>query len=362
MHAVSEPEDPKTPHDPKLATDGEPSAPAGEAAAAPAPADAPLAPAQPEPEELSGRPGYMPKIRWGAILGIVGAVILAISFYQAREAQRSDELRRQLLESHERQLSTVSERYQAFRSRIERWTMEAATAGEPEQMVDPRLRVAGLHDGEGLYLRLLASDATSPEGVARGATSMETDALTRCLGIAPLSARGLYEHGDFLMPEWVEGVRDERDFLRLRVLDEQLAGHVVADLPVLSTLMQAEYFLLVLQQGENRRDAPVDVYLWDLREERQLLAARIQARGVLLPVHIRSLVPEAPAAPSPEAPPSMTSGGAHDCSIASQIKALTGEAAVAVSSVTVPPEVVEAIPDAPADAPVEAPVEPGPVP
>jgi hypothetical protein len=337
MHAVSEPEEPKTPEPPppeSMAADAE----AARDAKGDADADAePLAPAQPEPEELGTRPGYMPKIRWGIVLGLIGAVVLAVSFYQAREAQRSDELRRQVLESHDRELSTVSERYQAFRSRIERWTIEAATAGEPEQLVDPRLRIAGLHDGEGLYLRLLASDATSPEGVARGATAMETDALTRCLGIAPMSARGIYEHGDFLMPEWVEGVRDERDFLRLRVLDEQLAGHIQADLPVLATLMQAEYFLLVLQQGENRRDAPVDVYLWDLHEERQLLAARIQARGVLLPVRIRSLVPEAPAAPPPETPPSMTSGGAHDCSIASQIKALTGEAPVAVTSVVPPP-------------------------
>ncbi len=332
MHAVSEPEEAKTPEPPPE------SAPEPAQDAAGGEEDSPLAPAQPEPEELATRPGYMPKIRWGIILGLIGAVVLAVSFYRARETQRADELRRQLLESHEQELSSVSERYQAFRTRIERWTIEAATAGEPEQLVDPRLRIAGLHEGEGLYLRLLASDATSPEGVARGAMAMEGDALTRCLGIAPMSARGLYEHGDFLMPEWVEAARAERDFLRLRVLDEQLAGHITADLPVLATLMDAEYFLLVLQQGENRRDAPVDVYLWDLREQRQLLAARIQARGVLLPVRIRSLVPEAPAAPAPETPPSMTSGGAQDCSIASQIKGLTGEAPVSVRSPIVPLE------------------------
>ena len=336
MHAVSEPEEPTSP--PPSAPEAAADRDVREDHPSAEPDAAPIAPAQPEPEELGTRPGYMPKIRWGLILAIVTGIVLAISVYRAREGQRSDELRHQLLESHESELSVISERYQTFRTRIERWTIEAATAGEPEQLVDPRLRIDGLHDGEGLYLRLLASDATSPEGVARGAAAMETDALTRCLGIAPMSVRGLYEHGDFLMPEWVEGVRAERDFLRLRVLDEQLAGHISADLPVLSTMMQAGYFLLVLQQGENRRDAPVDVYLWDLREERQLLAARIQAHGVLLPVRIRSLVPEAPAAPAPAVPPSRTSGGAHDCSIASQIKALTGEAGVEVTSAIVPPE------------------------
>lgn len=324
MQVVSEPEDPIA---------APPAAPEeAEAAATEAPAPAALIPAQPEPEELATRPTYMPKIPWVGVLGVVIAIVSAYSFYQARETQRADELRRQILETHQAQLSGVSERYQAFRSRLERWTVEAAAAGEPEQHVDPRLRIAGLHDGPGLYLRVRAADAANAEAIARGALAMDQDAITRCLGIAPSSARGLYEHGDFLMPEWAESVEGEHDFLRLRVMDEQLARHITADVPVLATLMQARYFLLVVQQGENRRDAPVDVYLWDVASGTQLLATRIQADGVLLPVSIRSMVPEAPDAPRPASPPSMTSGGANDCSIASQLKALTGEAPVEVAS------------------------------
>lgn len=347
MQLVTEPEDPS----------GAPPPPADEPppSATPEPATPPavLKPAQPEPEELATRPTYMPKIPWVWVLGVVIAVVSAYSFYQAREVQRADELRQQLLASHEHHLTELSTRYQAFRARLERWTMEAAAAGEPEQHVDPRLRIAGLHDGPGLYLRIRASDAGNAEGIARGALSMERDALTRCLGIAPDSARGIYEHGDFLMPEWAEAVEQEHDFLRLRVMDEQLARHITADVPVVTTMMQARYFMLVLQQGENRRDAPVDVYLWDIASETQLLAARIQANGVLLPVSIRSMVPEAPDAPRPETPPSMTSGGANDCSIAAQIKALTGEAPVEVQSPigqgTAEPEAAAA--DAPAEAP-----------
>jgi hypothetical protein len=135
----------------------------------------------------------------------------------------------------------------------------------------------------------------------------------------------------------VDAIERERDFLHLRVMDEQLARHITADVPVIATMMQARYFLLVLQQGENRRDAPVDVYLWDIASETRLLAARIQDDGVLLPVSIRSMVPEAPEAPTPTSPPIMTSGGAHDCSIAAQIKALTGEAPVEVHSTITPP-------------------------
>ncbi len=339
MHAVTEPEQPETP--PSLASDDAPADDAdAQSASAPAPGEASsdaagepgLSPAQPEPEELRTRPVYMPKIPWLAVLAVLAAIFGGYSMFQARQAQHADELRRQLLTTQETQLADVSARYQAFRSRLERWTMEAAAAGEPEEHVDPRLRIAGLHDGHGLYLRVRASDAGSAEAIARGALSMEQDAITRCLGIAPDSARGLYEHGDFLMPEWTEQLEAERDFLRLRVMDEQLARHITADVPVVATMMQAEYFLLVIQQGENRRDAPVDVYLWDMASEAQLLAARVQADGVLLPVRIRTVLPDAPEAPRPEHAPSMTSGGAHDCSIASQIKALTGEAPVAVSA------------------------------
>jgi hypothetical protein len=104
--------------------------------------------------------------------------------------------------------------------------------------------------------------------------------------------------------------------------------------PIVSNLLRAEYFLLVVQQGENRRDAPVDVYLWDLRENRQLLRTRIQARGVLIPVRIDRMLPGVQVQAAPGVP-AMTSGGAHDCSIAAQIKAITGDSVVEVGTDTI---------------------------
>jgi len=159
---------------------------------------------------------------------------------------------------------------------------------------------------------------------------MGADALIRCLGIAPASARGLYQAGAFLTQAWVDEARTTPERIRLRVLDEQLARSVQVDVPAIATLLSAQYFLLVIQQGQSRRDAPVDVYLWDLREDRPLLRARVQGRGLLLPVRLRfdGVAP----APRPETPPSVHSIGAFDCSIAAQIKALTGEAPVSVGS------------------------------
>lgn len=290
--------------------------------------------AKPDPDELDGRPDYMPKIpwRWAALAVLV---LAGVYFgYQYREGERAEAMRAQVLSTHEEHLAPIVERYRTFRTRIEDWTMEAASAGEPERWADPRLRISGLHGGEGLYLRVRAEDATSREGIERGAAQMREDALTRCLGIAPSSARGLFENGAFLMPAWLDGVREEPDFLRLRVLDEALARNIEVDVPVISNLLRAEYFLLVIQQGENRRDAPVDVYLWDLRENRQLLRTRIQARGVLIPVRIDRMLPGVQVQAAPGVP-AMTSGGAHDCSIAAQIKAITGDSVVEVGTDTV---------------------------
>ncbi|MBX7191072.1 MAG: hypothetical protein K1X94_03390 [Sandaracinaceae bacterium] len=313
MKAVSDPED--------LPSGDEPSSPR-------------LRAAKPDPEELEGRPAYMPSIPWKWALVAVLALAGVYFGYQYREGARADAMREQILTTHEEHLAPIVERYRTFRTRIEDWTMEAANAGEPERWSDPRLRISGLHGGEGLYLRLHAEDATSREGVERGGRAMREDAITRCLGIAPASARGLFENGEFLMPSWLDQVREEPDYLRLRVLDEQLARNMSVDVPIVANLLRAQYFLLVIEQGENRRDAPVDVYLWDLRENRQLLRTRVQARGVLIPVRIDRMLPGVQVQDAPGVP-AMTSGGAHDCSIAAQIKAITGDSVVEVGQDTI---------------------------
>ncbi|MDQ3035035.1 MAG: hypothetical protein M3Y87_21690, partial [Myxococcota bacterium] len=290
-----------------------------------------LKPARPDPDELeTGRPSYMPRLPWRWIVIFGGLLALVYGGYQLRERQRADALRTQILDTYDDNLSSLSERYVGFRQRLERWTAEAAQAGEPEQWVDPRLRISGLHSGDGIYLRLTAEQAESPERIAEAALAMEQDALVRCLGIAPASARGLYGTGDFLTPDWRDQVTASSDFMRLRVLDEQLARNMEVDVPVVASMLGAEYFLLVVQQGNNRRDAPVDVFLWDLREERQLLRARIRANGILLPVRLR--FDGVPQAPRPDGRAELFSGGAHDCSIAAQIKALTGEAPMTIGS------------------------------
>ena len=115
---------------------------------------------------------------------------------------------------------------------------------------------------------------------------MVPDAITRCLGIAPASARGLWEAGSLLMPEWLASVRSADGMMRLRVLDDELARRASRDLPALMSMLEAEYFLLVLEHGETRRNGPVDVFLWDLERGDRVLSLRTEASGFLLPVRI----------------------------------------------------------------------------
>lgn len=278
-----------------------------------------LKPARPDVDEEEGK-SYAPRFPWKWVLVVVGGVGALFSFYYVRQDRRQEALRDQMLTLHETQLSDLSERYLGFRRRLETWTTEAAEAGEPETWIDPRLNISGLRSGEGLYLRLNADWTDTPERIEGAAMAMGQDAITRCMGIAPMSVRGLYEKGYFLTPEWVDQIREEPDMMQLRVFDDQLGRHIQVDAPVVVSMMQADWFMLVIQQGENRRDAPVDVYLWDLRENRQLLRTRVQGRGLLVPVRLRFDGVNPPPAPGR---PQIRSGGAHDCSIASQIRALT---------------------------------------
>lgn len=287
-----------------------------------------LKPARPDVDEEVGK-AYAPRVPWKWLIFVIGGVGAMFTFYYVRQDRRQEALRDQMLTLHETQLSDLSERYLGYRRRIETWTTEAAEAGEPETWVDPRLNISGLRSGEGLYLRIPAEWADTPERIEGAALAMEQDAITRCMGIAPMSVRGLYEKGYFLTPEWVDQIREEPDMMQLRVFDDQLGRHIQVDAPVVVSMMQADWFMLILQQGENRRDAPVDVYLWDMRENRQLLRTRIQGRGLLVPVRLRfDGVNPAPAPGRPQ----IRSGGAHDCSIASQIRALTEGAPIEFDS------------------------------
>ena len=263
----------------------------------------------------------MPRIPWHyVVLGVVSVALLGGGYY-FKERQKARELREAMIRVHEVELAEAREVYAGLRGKLEDLIVDAAAA-DPSTVVDPRLHLPGLRSGNGLYLRLPLAAAKSPAEIAKAARFAEPDQIATCLGLSPASARGLYEKGEFLTPEFLKTLKNETSVLSLRVQDEMLSRRIRADLPSVLGLSRSDWFMLVLQEGENRRDAPVRVFLWGLSSEGSelLLRTRVQSQGVLLTTRILSKTTEnAP----PVDPDRARAGAANDCSIAGQLKQLT---------------------------------------
>ncbi|MEM9067241.1 MAG: hypothetical protein AAGE52_02005 [Myxococcota bacterium] len=296
-----------------------------------------LKPARFESIDAEGK-AFAAKLPWKWILAIALVIVGSAGYYQWRERTRAFQLRSTIEASYQMHVIPVRERVSQFRTQIEDWVQEAAAFGDaPETWADPRLNLAGLHRAQGIYLRIHESQTEERHTIGEAAQTMRPDAIGRCLGLSPMSLKGFYDRLPFLEPEWLDEVREAGDdVLKLRVLDEQLKNRVERDLPLMLDAGRSDYFLLVIQHGDSRREHPVDVFLWDLRSRRQLLRTRAQARGTLIPVRI-AIGNKAGGA----APPPPQRSGVVDCSIAAQVRAAAGAETVGVRSAMPVGEVVE---------------------
>jgi hypothetical protein len=269
----------------------------------------------------------MPRLPWRWIVLGTLSVTTVITGYAISQQRKADALRSQIVQVHE-QLAEPARRYLEVRNRLEDWIVAAASKA-PDSYADKRLRIPGLRSGRGLYLRLMAKDAASKPAIEKGAIAMDADAIPACLGLAPESARGLWQKGEFLKPEALDETKQENGVMKLRVADTVLARHLQADLPAVLNMMRSDWFLLVLQQAESRHEQPVDVFLWDMRTGTQLLRGRVQSSGVLIGARIQLKDAHARGATPGERGGAM----ADDCTIAAQIKQLAGTAAPSVEHV-----------------------------
>lgn len=293
-----------------------------------------LQPARPDPEG-GERPAYLPRLPWRWI--VIGGTVLGLfaGGYVYRQNEKNDAIRAQVLAAHARIDRTLGQRYRSLRRMVERLVASEASIGEIETYHDPRLRFTPLHRAKGLYLRIPLERARRARDIAAAAREMEPDGITRCLGILPLSLRGLYEKGALLEPEWRRSVERATSEMPLRARDDELANYARRDLPAIARLVApADYFLLVLEEPPSRRTAPVRVALWDVRHEPQLLL-RHRTQGLGLVISARLHLGGRFVAPPPREPAGEM--GALDCSIASALKDLTGERTGEVTSITQPP-------------------------
>lgn len=279
-----------------------------------------LKPARPDVAS-DERKGYMPFLPWRWIAGVGLFLALSIGTCQIRDRQETEATRETVLKAYNTDLLPVAKRYQDLAEKIRTDTAGAAAQGSAASYIDPRLNFDALSSGKGLYLRMSADKAKQPEALAGASLEAEPDAIARCLGLAPLPVAELFAKGSFLEKDWIEQAREADSVLRLRVVAEELKQRSVRDLPFVAETSSASWFLLVLERGENRRDAPVDAYLWDLRSNKLLLSTRAKASGGLVSARIAV----SGVKPGHYGTGAQT-GAAQDCSIASQIRALAGEA------------------------------------
>ena len=283
-------------------------------------------------EDISSS-SFGPKIPWKWILLIGGLIVMIITVVQFGQARDLSALRARIIEVHENQIAPLSNRAMEFRERLEGLVTEAASA-DMTTAVNPRFRFSAIHNAQVIYLRIPAEAADSPESIREAALAAGSDSIGACLGIAPISLRGMYEADAPLRDDWIDEIREAEDRQRLESLDYQIGQHVQRDLPLLMTMVQSHLFMLVLERGSNRREHPVDVFLWDLRRDELLVKAQARSRGRLLSVRVRT----AEGTAIREHRSGITTG-AVDCSIAQQLQRATGEGMIEVRNT--PPDPAE---------------------
>lgn len=271
------------------------------------------------PHSHSDSAGYLPKIPWRYVLLGTLSLLVVVGGYLWKEQNKAIALRASILRVHETQLAPARDAYLAARAKLERLIISAAS-GPSDDYFDKRLNLLGLRSGSGLYMRIPLAQAVSSPKIVAATKAMQPDAIPSCLGLSPLSARGLYETGAFLLPEFIAHLNDQNSVMHLRVRDDELSHHIRADLPSIMNMIHSQWFMLVLEEGQNRRDAPVRAFLWDLAHDALLLRARVKSQGILITSHILSKGVEPERAPEPN---EHNAEAANDCSISAAIRKLT---------------------------------------
>jgi hypothetical protein len=271
------------------------------------------------PQSRSDSVGYLPKIPWRYVLLGTLSLLVVVGGYSWKEQRKAVALRASILRVHEIQLAPAREAYLAARAKLERLIISAAN-GPSDDHVDERLNLPGLRSGSGLYMRIPLAQAVSSPKITAATKAMQPDAIPSCLGLSPVSARGLYETGAFLLPEFIANLQEQNNVMHLRVQDDVLSRHIRADLPSIMNMIHSQWFMLVLEEGPNRRDAPVRAFLWDLAHDQLLLRARVKSQGILVTSHILSKGVQSERAVEPN---QHDAAAANDCSIAAAIRRLT---------------------------------------
>jgi hypothetical protein len=279
-----------------------------------------MEPTELTPAEFDGvrKNRYRPRLPWARIGFVVLVAALMAGAYFWRQKVRADELRERIYAQHAEQVAPTLDRLAATRVDLEDRALDAKS-GAANRLVGVEVPLSALHDKEVVYLQVRAPELTTEEALRAAIDSEAEDAVGACLGLelTPLSA--LSDVPEVLTAKWLARAEETNDMQRLSVREEQLTRAIERELPALKERVPVDYFLLLVVQGKSRLRDPVDVFLWDLGQDKLALRSRTQNRGRLITVRSQ-IGPESDSAKA-AGDPIVTA----DCSIAAHIKAQLGE-------------------------------------
>jgi hypothetical protein len=277
-------------------------------------------PSELTPAEFEGAPKnrYRPGIPWRRI-GVVALIAaLIVGAYLWRQKVRADGLRERIYALHAEDVAPVLEALEATAADLRQKTL-SAKVGAATRLVEAQVGPSALHDDEVVYLRVRAQDLHDAETLETAIEATSEDAIGSCLGLELTPIATLSDVPEVLTAKWVARVEDTNDMRRLSVREEQLRRAIDRELPSLAARVPADYFLLLVVQGQSRLEDPVDIFLWDLESDSLVLRSRTENQGKLITV--RSQIGPKSESTRAEGDPIAVA----DCSIAAHIKAQLGE-------------------------------------
>lgn len=279
-----------------------------------------MEPSELTPAEFEGAPKnrYRPRLPWRRIGFVVFVTALIFGAYFWRQKVRADTLRERIYALHTEEVAPVLDALQATTDDLREKAL-SAKGGAASRLVQAKVGPSALHDEEVVYLRVRAQELRSESTLEAAIEGASDDAIGSCLGLELTPLASLSDVPEVLTAKWVSRVEDTNDMQRLSVREEQLRRAIDRELPALAEHVPADYFLLLVVQGQNRLEDPVDVFVWDLDSDALVLRSRTENRGKLITVRSQ-IGPNADSASAEGDPVAVA-----DCSIAAHIKAQLGE-------------------------------------
>ena len=279
-----------------------------------------MEPTELTPAEFDGarKNRYRPRLPWARIGFIVLVLALISGAYFWRQKVRADALRERIEALHAERVAPILAQLEATRVDLEAKALEAKS-GAANRLVEAEVPLSALHEKKVVYLKLRAPELASEQTLRAAIGSEEVDAIGACLGLELTPLLELSDVPEVLTVKWLRRVDDTNDMQRLSMREEQLRRAIDRELPALEQRVPADYFLLLLVQGKSRLRDPVDVFLWDLAQDKLVLRSRTENRGRLITVRSQ-IGPKSDSAKAKGDPIVIA-----DCSIAAHIKAQLGE-------------------------------------